>query len=472
LKKKKEKMFKLNRDILYLIFKELQDDKKSIYPCLLVNKTWSEIIIPILWKNPWKYLKKENEKLLSNVIISHLSEESIILNFLKCSYKKPLFDYISFCKHFNLNEIKRIINVITDNKYEKSFIEDKILKLFINEKRVFTHLYIPNKFNYQMHLIPGAKRCFSELQFLRCHTTINDNILTGLTETCKSIKELELFIGLSGNNYGIIKLIENQKKLLDIRLAYYYSRSNESFFEILETSLIKHSNNIQCFKLTKQPITNILSSFVNLKRLELHDGFHYMPWNCLENLSLPFLQVLKATGIPVKALICLIENTNGLLIELKIEDTAYNEIDNKLFIQVIYKNCPNLRYLKLLVKNSNVLELENLLINCQYLNGLFILVDSQNFPNNGNNDLFKILAKSSPTNLFKFKFKFWFSFIFESDSLKLFFDNWKGRHPMLLQLNDNYDSYHLIEKYKAEGIIKRYDNEVYYDDFEWIEKKV
>ncbi|PKC54823.1 hypothetical protein RhiirA1_476619 [Rhizophagus irregularis] len=474
-------MFKLNRDILYLILKELQDDKKSFYKCLLVNRTWSEIIIPILWKNPWKYLKKGNEKKLLNVIISHLSEESrnnlmLILsghyNYLKGSYQKPLFDYISFCKHLNLNEIKRIIDVIPDKIYEISIIRNEILKLFINENRVFTHLYIPHQFDYQIHLIPGAKVCLSELQLLRCHTTIDDKILTGLSEICKSIKKLELFIGWSNNKYGIVKLIENQKKLFDIRLNYYYSRANESFFEVLENSLIKYSNNIQSFKLTKQPITNILSSFVNLKRLELHDGFHYMPWNCLENLSLPFLQVLRAIGIPVKVLISLIENTSGHLIEIKIDDTIYSGINNAMLIQAIYKNCPNLSYLKLLIKISNKLEFEKLLINCQYLNGLFLILESYNDQSNIYDGLLKILAKSSPTNLFKFKFKFCYNHNFKSDSLKLFFDDWKGRHPMLLQfaLNDDYDD--LIEKYKAEGIIKRYDNKASYDDFEWIEKRV
>ncbi|CAB5390343.1 unnamed protein product [Rhizophagus irregularis] len=197
-----------------------------------------------------------------------------------------------------------------------------------------------------------------------------------------------------------------------------------------------------------------------------------MPWNCLENLSLPFLQVLRAIGIPVKVLISLIENTSGHLIEIKIDDTIYSGINNAMLIQAIYKNCPNLSYLKLLIKISNKLEFEKLLINCQYLNGLFLILESYNDQSNIYDGLLKILAKSSPTNLFKFKFKFCYNHNFKSDSLKLFFDDWKGRHPMLLQfaLNDDYDD--LIEKYKAEGIIKRYDNKASYDDFEWIEKRV
>src|SRR5438046_1302425 len=63
-----KKMSKLYGDVLYLILQELQDDKITLHSCLLVNKTWCEMVIPILWKNPWKNLKRENEKLLLNVI--------------------------------------------------------------------------------------------------------------------------------------------------------------------------------------------------------------------------------------------------------------------------------------------------------------------------------------------------------------------------------------------------------------------
>jgi hypothetical protein len=167
----------LNRDILYLIFKKLQNDKKTLYSSLSVNKTCGEIIIPILWRNPWKYLtltnKKRNLSLLFNVIISHLSDESKSnlkfnqsIDFL---YQKPLFNYISFCKHLNLRAITKIINS-NCSKYEIniSIVKNEIFKLFINENTRFTHLYLPQHFDYQIHLIPGAKQCFSEIVFLSC----------------------------------------------------------------------------------------------------------------------------------------------------------------------------------------------------------------------------------------------------------------------------------------------------------------
>ena len=69
-------MSKLNKDVLLLIFEELNSAKKHLYSCLLVNRTWCEITVPILWKNPWVN-KKELKKMKSqyNVIISHLSRK-------------------------------------------------------------------------------------------------------------------------------------------------------------------------------------------------------------------------------------------------------------------------------------------------------------------------------------------------------------------------------------------------------------
>ena len=97
--------------------------------------------------------------------------------------------------------------------------------------------------------------------------------------------------------------------------------------------------------------------------------------------------------------------------------------------------------------------------------------------------LFNILTKSSPTRLFKFKFQFYS--LPELKALKLFFDNWKGRHPMLLyhidymfipalEINSSRIEYNnLIENYIAAGTIKYekcYNNwykDFFEEDFEW-----
>src|SRR5438094_5794505 len=141
-------MFKLNRDVLYLILKELQNDKKTLFSCLTVNKTYCEIIIPIIWKDPWKYLK--GKKLLLNVIISHLSDESRDnlksqgVDFLINPYQRPLFNYISFCRHLNLDKLNEIFNTIEHlDEFSIINVKKEIFNLFVNENARLSHLYIP-----------------------------------------------------------------------------------------------------------------------------------------------------------------------------------------------------------------------------------------------------------------------------------------------------------------------------------------
>ncbi|PKY42644.1 hypothetical protein RhiirA4_456477 [Rhizophagus irregularis] len=467
-------MSNLNNDILYLIFEELQDDDNSLYSCLLVNKTWCETTVPILWKDPWKRLKNGKERSLLNVIISHLSKESRNnlgqhFDFLIESYQNSLFNYISFCRHLNLNEIQRIIDVeLVQEKSSISIIRNEIINLFINGNANYKTLYIPQQLDCQIRLIPGTESCFSEIEFLSCHTNINNNILFGLIETCKSIKQLELIIEGNDNNYEIVKLIESAGNLFKISFINKCLYVNESFCKILENSLIRHANTIENFKISTKPlVTKVLSSFANLKRLELDNSYENLPWNCLNYSSLPCLQFLYAKGVPICALTSLIASTSGQLIEIKIDHIPHEEIDNKRIIQAIYQKCPNLRYLKLMLRNRNILELKNLLVNCRNLSGLFII--SNMVDTFGWDNLFEILTETSPTSLFRFKFSFCYKPI-KLEFLKFFFDNWKDRHSLVLQLSrlDNIGNIgDLIEKYKADGIIKKC-NEVCGGDFEWI----
>src|SRR4051794_29232575 len=119
-------MAKFNEDVLLLIFEELQNDKKSLYSCLLVNRTWCKITIPILWKNPLKFC---NSKVLLNVILSNLSKESrdILKNKeidLFTEIHQPLFNYISFWRYLNLPELcdlDKKINSVKNIKEHKTF---------------------------------------------------------------------------------------------------------------------------------------------------------------------------------------------------------------------------------------------------------------------------------------------------------------------------------------------------------------
>ena len=83
------------------------------------------------------------------------------------SYQRTLFDYISFCKHLNLNEIQRIIITNYGESESKiSIIKDEIFNLFINENTKFTHLYIPEILIIKYTLFLKLNAAFQKLNFL------------------------------------------------------------------------------------------------------------------------------------------------------------------------------------------------------------------------------------------------------------------------------------------------------------------
>jgi hypothetical protein len=137
-------------------------------------------------------------------------------------------------------------------------------------------------------------------------------------------------------------------------------------------------------------------------------------------------------------------------------DLAYDNV-----IKTIYQNCPKLRYCKLSADFDNFTELENLLINCQYLEEL--VLDTSSLITNFDFDcLSTVVAKSSPINLVSFTFMIGPDLKLDLESLKLFFDKrietshviTIGTEPNGLELG----FYDLIEQYKLEGVIKEFDH--------------
>ncbi|CAG8647431.1 2238_t:CDS:2 [Rhizophagus irregularis] len=348
---------KFNRDVLYLISKNLQNDSISLYSFLLVSRIWYEVAVPILWKIPGRIpLTKKAESILFNVILSHFSEDSrdILkkqgINDLFTEAYRPLsFNYIIFWRHLDLEYLEDMIKIKLRNDKEPNIniIINELLKLFINKNTKFLSLFIPYNFKYQLHNISWAEQCFSSLKFLRCDSR-DKNIMEGT------------------NWYHLKKVFLPGLKVL---------------------------------------IANT-DSHKNLDRM----------------IKITICHLLKIT-------IC---NKNF------ISDSDYN----RRLIQAIYQNCPNLRYLNMPIKEQNIPEFEI----------------------------------SSPISLYKFKIYFNQEFGPNSETLKSFFDNWKDRHPMILQIHSmNFEDMEelkgLAKKYELKGIVQRCDFNCVcdYEEFDWVE---
>ncbi|PKY18354.1 hypothetical protein RhiirB3_431149 [Rhizophagus irregularis] len=453
-------MLKLNRDIIFLILKELQNDHKSFYSCLLVNRTWCEMAVPILWRDPAKIfgccLNIKPFKNIFNVILSHLSEES--RDYLKIQgidvfkeiYHQPLFNYISFWKCLDLCFLDYMVALTDIEENMKYILGKKILKLFINSDSKFFSLSISE---LQYLNILGTEQCFSEIEYFYSDNNANSNILKGLAKINTSIKKLEFYIMyIDDDDHGIVRLIEVQKSLKEV--IFRNSRgTNETYCKLLENSLITYADSVQYLRIDWKPITEFLSNFVNLVSLDLmdHSYDYFKTWNNLEKASFPLLKFLKSERVPPWVLANLIKNTKGHLIKINIFN--YQDVDDGRLIKAIYQNCPKLNYLRLQLSNEYVSDFESLLINCQFLFKLDIIgMDNFNW-----NKLFDILTKFSPINLYKFTFSAFNYGGLKLESLKLFLDNWNERHPVLLEIHSGDITIRdLMKKYKTKGVIKEY----------------
>jgi hypothetical protein len=365
-------MSKLNKDVIFLILRELKDDNKSIYSCLFVNRTWCKMTVPILWNDPTRrfrsYPTDDVCNMLLNVILLHLSEESKVnlknqgINLFIETYQRPLFNYISFWKHLNLHFLDTFVE-----DFKISILGKEILNLFnMNTKFVSFSVREPCYID-----ITGTESCFSELEYFYCDGYIGRDILEKLAEINTSIKKFRFIIGCHTDNPGIIRLIEVQKNLKEVNLIHRDLTDRKSYRKTLEESLIKCVDTIQYLKINWKPITKSFSYLINLVSLEIRAAIcDFKNWNHLEKVSLPLLKFLKFIYVPFNFIASLIKSTKGYLIEIII---TYQGVDDGTLIQAIYQNCPNLNYLKLTLFDSNISEFENVLINCQFLMGLEVI---------------------------------------------------------------------------------------------------
>lgn len=386
-------MSKLNKDILTIIFYEIfhEYDYNSLFSCLLVNKYWCETVIPILWRNPWRYQMKDyQKKSLFNIIITFLSDESkeflrnqnieIIIPFKR--KKLIFFDYLKYCKsmiNYNLYDIinynnnnNKINNLMND--YYRYILQEEIYKLLIYKCPPLKYLDI-TFIQQQIDLFPGAKNWLSEILELRCNGDIEPHYFQGLAKFSQNIEKI-IINSSREDNYGLAKLIEVQKNLKYFKIIRDSDARKDTFMTI-NHGLIKHTKSLIEFKAVFEGILflpNLLPKMVNLRKLKLF--VRELDQRYEEQLkisSYPNLQILHITNISINTIINLIEKTRGNLKEIWVDEYKLSDNIERL-IRIIYENCPKLEILSIVLYNHDFIEFEKLLHSCLYLKILYIKI--------------------------------------------------------------------------------------------------
>lgn len=487
----------LNKDVLSLILEEIVFDKnrfisnlttiekKSLYSCLFVNRLWCEVAVPILWKNPWKFIV--NSRLLLNVIILFLSKES--QEFLKSQgiyifstkYKKPLFDYINYCKYINFHKIENFINnglsFGFNEEYQIHAMEQEIYKLLISKCSKIKFLDIMNIgsiLKHQIYHFNGAKNSLGDLTSLCCDSIINSAFFYGLSHVCKLIQKISIK-RCPDDNSGLARLIEVQKNLKCFICSVYDDAEYFIKYEKIGNALIKQANTLIHLKLIYEDnfflLLEILPKLINLKKLKLINiaNYDYQLEKYLEISTFSTLQVLHLEIISsLNIAINIIKKTEGNLSEILLGSTIYNELYSGKYIHTIYDYCPNIKLLSLGINDNDYNEFEILLEKSLQLQKIVIDGSINQY---SSSLLLEKLVNFAPKSLREIRiFNDWKISAYD---LELFLENWRGRESIILyfftDINDsiyfNDNLLNILQKYREEGVIKNYRCDDEYQDF-------
>jgi hypothetical protein len=454
------------------ILEYLEEDKLTLYSCLLVNRLWCKIAVIILWRNilnfkrVYKYRSLRVAKSILSTLIACLPNESKELLYKNEIFiptptsNSPLFNYPEFSKVLSINEITEIVNDVLKNR--NGLVINEIIKIFttqISSLKKFTYCY-----NYYYHLnisfpnVPEAR----DLSELCCSSNLSSDFFYQLSQICHNLQSISILFDEDDddddddvlNELNELKvLIFSQNNLKYLTLSAFGCNS----WEYIIPAIIKHSHTITKLRLygeySNLPFS-FINSFTNLQEFIfsfLHGNFkdferlQYANFSKLEILKIPY-QCPKPEYI-----MKFLENNGKNLKKFHVNEK------NKALNLSIANFCPKIRNLFVILDKSEIDTLKNIFISCKYLESITILCDYCE------DEVLNTVLNYSSNNFHELKLvdNYYDTYFDVSPKvLESFFVSWRNRTPKkLLSLIfigafTNKENLKIIEKYENLGIIK------------------
>jgi hypothetical protein len=487
---------KLPEDCIREILEHLSEDKRTLYTCLITNRTYCQIVVPILWRNPWPTfnsltidLERIYWKILGKTIIKCLTLETkqnlskqFQINLNPSLLQKPLFNYISYIQIIPVGVINQLIRnnfeqVINYNLEQlEQMLNKEFWALFIKQCKVKS-LEIPN---FNIFEYPESKIYLSSLSILKIFISYPKEMIIELSKNVHTLKRIEIFLIYiyEDTNNDIENLIISQKNLKEINFMFISGQkfifNNKKSIEYLSNSL-KILELCSCICLS----ANIISSFINLTELKIfyHTSlYHEEGIKVLSDVFLPKLEILSLVNVKGEHLSIftkLIENTKGSLKILYIHIQKSSPIPSsssfssiELYLNVIKSTCPNIEVLPIWLNSIFYLKnFEDLLISCPKIRKIIIHFKSISTSNNFI-PIDTVLAKpilillTLKSSILLNNIHLIGRWSFSSLDLQEFFELWKEmkRKPLKFVFNNNIYSHYIIrvcEYYHQQGVIKK-----------------
>ncbi|GBC06277.1 hypothetical protein RclHR1_06730003 [Rhizophagus clarus] len=379
-------------ELTYDIIKYFQDDFSTLHSCILVNRLWCRLAIPLLWENPFSISTKSSKNYnFIEVYLHNLNDD--VMTIFKNEYKingdlfssNTLFNYPNFIKYLNTQLI--YYSVMEWSKIFRSdngfFIKDFASVLNFNRlvHMSLFKIFIENEVN--LHTLDIELFSHGDFYYDNFELILqNPNFI-------HNVKNLNLYIGYININSSEYMIVKN-RTLQIINLHQNLKKIFISFdsFPLYQSLLLsKHYNcsntlNIIIFYLIDfKGITNLDKVFEQLNVLEsvhlvycssLNAGFTQQINNLTKPFKLKSLFIFNGSDID-ESLILLLQKSGDYLENFGYEFDFDNNLTGQELFEIIIRYCKNIKLFNLYeIKDQIIVDpalnfIESLKQNLNYL---------------------------------------------------------------------------------------------------------
>ncbi|POG72294.1 hypothetical protein GLOIN_2v1773812 [Rhizophagus irregularis DAOM 181602=DAOM 197198] len=366
------------------IIKNFQNDYSTLYSCVLVNRLWCRLAIPLLWENPFSiptgnynfievYLYNLNDCLKSKLNEYHITDHYLLPS-------STLFNYPSFIRYLSMCKIASSIDrwleandiiLKLNNRYSESIFEFKrLIELSLIE------LFIENEAN--LHTF--------EIKLDTYRNKYCDNILESILQNPNFINKIgNLKISIlcynTSTNDRISQIINSHQNLKKITLGCV-GYDTLSFYQSLllskESNCSNTLNTIIFYYIDLKGISNLAKVFEKLNVLESLHIIYCSSLNSfaqqINSLTKPFKlkSLFIYENLKIDTLQSLLQKSGNYLENFGSGVTNYNQLSNQQLLELIIKYCRNIKFLDLYKIETHITSLvfsliENIKQNLNYL---------------------------------------------------------------------------------------------------------
>ncbi|CAG8569932.1 10953_t:CDS:1 [Gigaspora margarita] len=481
---------KLPDDCLDQIFRYLAENACSLYSCLLVNKQWASVIVPILWTNPWKYEKPSKDDidetfwpLIIKAVYSCFSFDTKDLlkknglDLILEGCASSMYDYVRYCQHLSPEIIDQLTHERSFNEppgdiyrpFRDQLVEQELYKLFMSRSSL-RHLVLPK---IPLSYCPGFGLCLQKLRELVCRSDQPVELFYGLAQICRSIQGI-IVDPCIDDNIGLAALIKFQSNLKYLEIHAPEARAVEctsigqAIVSQARSLIYIHFQGFLCIH------PSILASLSNLKTLKLFMSGHIANIQQFASSTFPKLEVLDIfwdEHTPFQIFTMLIQNTKGSLkrIYWNTDCPPTNSEDIRYYLNILTHNAfSNLTFVTVWWTEDVDREFEKFLKSCSNLQALKIC----SFPLDGIPQaitrLLLLLSKYTPPRLNVLDIDG--DWILSPDHLQKFLESWKKKPRLSLFISPKItlleEHKHLINLYQELGVLEHFQGAEFLDEVE------